>query len=59
MTPKLGDTVRQIVPAPIEGIVAKKQFNETSDQFEFLVEGVSATGDPQSGWFKESEIEGV
>lgn len=56
---KLGDSVSQILPAPITGTVVKKQFNESTDQFEFLVEGTSAGGEPQSGWFKESEIEGV
>ena len=59
MSIRLGDTVRQVLPAPITGTVAKKQFNESADQFEFLVEGTSAEGEPQSGWFKESEIEGV
>lgn len=59
MAIKLGDAVRQILPAPITGTVAKKQFNESTDSFEFLVEGTSAEGDPQSGWFTESQIEGV
>lgn len=59
MTIRVGDSVRQVLPAPIQGTVASKQFNEQADAFEFLVEGTSATGEPQSGWFKESEIEGV
>lgn len=59
MTIRLGDTVRQVLPAPIQGTVVKKQFNESTDSFEFLVEGTSAEGEPQSGWFAESQIEGV
>lgn len=56
---KLGDTVRQIQPAPIQGVVVKKQFDESSDEFQFLVEGTNAQGEPTSNWFNESQIEGV
>lgn len=59
MAIKLGDTVRQIVPAPIVGTVAKKQFDESSDSFQFLVEDTDADGQVHSRWFTESQIEGA
>ena len=59
MAIKLGATVRQIVPAPIQGVVVSKQFVEATDSFQFLVEWPDSDGDgqPQSKWFEESQIE--
>lgn len=61
MAIKLGATVRQIVPAPIQGVVVQKQFVEATDSFQFLVEWPDTDGDgqPQSKWFEESQIEGA
>ncbi len=61
MAIKLGDPVRQIVPAPIQGVVVSKQFVEATDSFQFLVEWPDTDGDgqPQSKWFEQTEIEGV
>ena len=61
MTIKLGTAVRQIVPAPVEGIVVKKQFNEASDSFQYLVESPDSDGDgqPQTRWFEAHQIEAV
>ena len=56
MAIKLGSAVRQIVN-PIRGVVASKQFDETTDGFQFLVERADADGVVHSRWFNESEIE--
>ena len=58
MTIKLGTQVLQKV-TPIAGVVAKKQFDETADCFQFLVENTDADGTVHSRWFNESEIEEV
>lgn len=59
MSIKLGVTVRQILPAPVEGIVVSKQFVEATDSFQYLVEWPDTDGDgqPQSRWFDEHQIE--
>lgn len=59
MSIKLGASVRQIVPAPIQGVVVSKQFVEATDSFQFLVEWPDTDGDgqPQSKWFEENQIE--
>ena len=56
---KLGSTVRQVQPAPIEGQVVRKQFLEATDSFQYLVEWPDTDGDgaPQSKWFNEGEVE--
>lgn len=55
MLPKLGDTVRQIMPKPIEGIVTKKTFDDTHDKFQYFL--LDAEG--QEHTFDEGEIEAV
>lgn len=59
MIPKLGDTVRQITPAPIAGIVVDKKFIAETDSFQFLVESPDSDGDgsPQTRWFEQDQIE--
>ena len=59
MAIKLGTSVRQVLPAPIEGQVVSKQFVEATDCFQYLVEWPDTDGDgvPQSKWFNEGEIE--
>ncbi|MDP2323525.1 MAG: hypothetical protein Q8N51_05790 [Gammaproteobacteria bacterium] len=59
MSIKLGATVRQIMPAPIVGVVVKKQFVEATDSFQYMVESPDSDGDgvPQTRWFEESQIE--
>jgi hypothetical protein len=56
---KLGATVRQIQPAPIEGSIIQRQFVDAHDAFQYLVEWPDTDGDgqPQTKWFEESEIE--
>lgn len=58
MSMKLGATVRQILPAPVEGVVVSKQFVEASDSFQYLVEWPDTDGDgqPQTRWFDEHQI---
>lgn len=55
---KTGATVRQITPAPIEGIVLERRFNDSHDQMEYLIESPDTDGDgvPQTRWFLESQI---
>ena len=55
MLPKLGDTVRQIMPKPIEGVVTKKTFDDTHDKFQFFL--LDAEG--QEHTFDQGEIEVV
>lgn len=59
MTIKLGTPVRQIVPAPVVGVVTSKQFVEATDKFQYLVESPDTDGDgqPQTRWFDEDQIE--
>jgi hypothetical protein len=61
MAIKKGDTVRQIVPAPIQGVVTEKRFLEDGDTFQYCVEYPDTDGDgqPQTRWFNETEIQGV
>lgn len=61
MSIKLGATVRQIVPAPVVGVVVKKQFVEATDKFQYLVESPDSDGDgvPQTRWFEDGQIEQV
>lgn len=58
MAIKTGATVRQIVPAPIQGVVLDRRFNDSHDKMEYLVESPDTDGDgtPQQRWFLESQI---
>jgi hypothetical protein len=56
MAIKLGTAVQQIV-TPIIGVVVKKQFDETSDKFQFLVETKDSEGQVHSRWFDEDQLE--
>lgn len=51
MTFKNGATVRQIVAAPMEGVVTERRFNDSADQMEYLVVGANA-----DRWFLESAV---
>ena len=55
---KMGASVRQVVKAPIEGVVVDKQFVAKHDSFQYLVEWPDTDGDgvPQSKWFEEDEL---
>ena len=59
MSIKLGTPVRQIVPAPIAGVVIDKQFIAATDSFQYLVESPDTDGDgqPQTRWFEEDQIQ--
>lgn len=58
---KTGAKVRQIMPAPIEGVVIERRLNDSHDQIEFHVESPDADGDgaPDRRWFLESQLEEV
>jgi hypothetical protein len=58
---KLGTPVRQIVPAPIEGVVVDKQFVKETDTFQYMVASPDSDGDgePQTRWFEEHQIEAI
>lgn len=55
-----GTKVRQKVVV-VEGTVIARQFNESQDQMEYLVESPDTDGDgvPQTRWFLEKDIEPV
>ena len=57
MTHKTGAVVRQILPAPITGVVVERKFSDSHDQVEYLVESPDSDGAPQTHWFLESQIE--
>lgn len=59
MAIKTGDAVRQILPAPITGVVTKKEFDEASDSFNYLVESTDSDGVQHTRWFSGTQIEGV
>lgn len=53
---KIGDSVKQVIH-PIAGIVTRKQYDETSDGFVYLVEYTGADTEVTHRWFAENEIE--
>jgi hypothetical protein len=55
----LGATVRQIVPAPIEGAVIERNFNESLGEMQYRVESDDGAGNVRSNWFVESQVEAV
>lgn len=58
MAIKLGTPVVQKVPAPIAGIVMRKEFDDATDKFRYLVEWPGPEGEePHSRWFTEGDIE--
>ena len=60
MAIKLETPVRQVMPAPIEGVIVQRRFKENADQMEYLVEWPDDDSDadsaPQQRWFLESEL---
>jgi hypothetical protein len=59
MAIKLGTKVRQIVEAPIEGVVINKTFNEQGDHFQFIVEFVDADGVAHQRAFNDDQVEEI
>lgn len=55
----LGATARQIVPAPIEGVVVERNFNESLGEMQYRVESDGGAGNTRSNWFVESQIEAI
>lgn len=56
MTIKTGAAVRQIQPAPLQGAVVERRFNESEEQMEYHVTSADGAVDR---WFLESQIEDV
>lgn len=58
---KTGAKVRQIMPAPIEGVVIERRLNDSQDEIEYHVESGDADGDGVADrrWFLESQVEEV
>ena len=56
MTIKTGAFVCQIQPAPLQGEIVERRFNESAEEMEYHV--VSADGSVDR-WFTESQIEDV
>jgi hypothetical protein len=59
MTIKLGDTVRQIQPAPVTGTVVAKTFDQAGDRFQYLVETSTVEGESHQLAFDEGQIEAI
>ena len=58
MAIKLGTPVRQIVPAPVAGIVMRKEWDHDTEQFRFPVEWPGPEGgEAHSRWLNEDDIE--
>lgn len=53
---KLGDQAKQVVH-PIQGLIVKKQFNEDTDSFQYLLEYENKEGELTQSWFNEGELE--
>lgn len=56
MSFKKQDTVRQAMPAPVEGKVAAAVYDADRGVFKYLVEWEDANG-AHSRWFDDSELE--
>jgi hypothetical protein len=56
---KLGTQVRQIMPAPVQGVVVSKTFNETTDSFQYLVETSAVPEESHVLAFNEGEVEEI
>lgn len=61
VTPKKGDTVRQIMPKPVEGTVTEYNVCQNTGVVSVKVEWPDADGDghPESRYFTLAEIEVV
>lgn len=53
MNIKLGDTVRQIMPAPVQGVVTRKTFDDGLDKFQYFLKDAAG----EEHYFDEGEIE--
>lgn len=53
MNIKVGDTVRQIMPAPVQGVVTRKTFDDKRDGFQYFL--TDAAGEEHT--FDEGEVE--
>ena len=58
MAIKLGDTVQQILPAPISGTVIQATLDDQANRL-WLVEWTDGEGEVQQRYFGEDEIEVV
>lgn len=58
---KKGDVVRQVLPAPIEGVVERFEANPDTGEMQVLVVWPDTDGDgvPQSRFFKLEDVEPV
>ena len=56
---KLGTAVRQVLPAPVEGVVVSKTFNQAGDHFQFVVEFTDAENVVHQRAFDEGQIEAI
>ena len=56
---KKGDTVRQIMPAPVVGTVERYEVDQETGDLQVLVVWPDSNGDgnPESRYFKASEVE--
>lgn len=52
---KVGDQAVQVVH-PIQGEIARKQFNEEADSFQYLLKYTDKDGEETTRWFNEDEI---
>ena len=59
MAYKLQATVRQVMPAPIEGKVADVKYDAKTEQFTYLVQWTHPDGSPAERWFDEDQISEV
>lgn len=54
---KNGDKVRQVMPAPIEGVVSKFLFDEQTGNVSYVVDSIDAEGNAQQRVFQASDLE--
>lgn len=56
---KKGDTVRQVVAAPVEGVVSRYDVDQETGEVQILVEWLDGEGNTCSRYFKEAELAAV
>lgn len=54
-----GTNVKQVVPAPVVGVVAGYNIDENTGEVQYLVEWTNPDGTTQSRYFSASQIEVV
>lgn len=58
MSLKAGATARLVQPE-VQGLIAGRRINDTTDDIELLLQWTDSDGQPQQRWFPESQLQEV